>query len=220
MKWNFKWFLEFYVIFEILCDLWNFMGLMKFYGWSWIKLEKFYRIFKFNRISGFLFVIYEIVYDLWNSMWSMEFYVRLWMKWKEFASNLLPGSNFPASSEEEWLQYRWFIGIKIIIAILILVIVIFVIAIVIFVIVIFIRHPWLSVSRGFGLRSAHAYILVYDVSSPKVKLFGNRCLSRIANFLQPSNIFFRVLCSSSSWGSRLQFLGASVRWATFTFYIF
>ena len=29
------------------------------------------------------------------------------MKWKEFASNFLLGSNFPASSEEEWLQYRY-----------------------------------------------------------------------------------------------------------------
>lgn len=44
--------------------------------------------------------------------------------------DLPPISNFPASSEEEWLQYR-----------------------------------------GFGLRSAHAYILVYDVTSPKSFMF-------------------------------------------------
>ena len=65
--------------------------------------------------------------------------------------------------------------IKIAIEIVIFAIVftIFTIVIVIFTIVSVIQHPTLSglsLSRGFGLRSAHAYILVYDVSSPKVKL--------------------------------------------------
>ena len=30
--------------------------------------------------------------------------------------------------------------------------------------------PFHCINRGFGLRSAHAYILVYDVTSPKVRL--------------------------------------------------
>ena len=81
---------------------------------------------------------------------------RLWMKWKEFASNLPLGSNFPASSEEEWLQYRWII----------------VITLSILSSSCNIPLPGLRLNRGFGLRSAHAYILVYDVTSPKVKLFG------------------------------------------------
>ena len=35
---------------------------------------------------------------------------------------------------------------------------------------IYIRYVYIHfLDRGFGLRSAHAYILVYDVTSPKVK---------------------------------------------------
>ena len=125
---------------------------------------------------------------------------------EEFASNFLLGSNFPASSEEEWLQYRWIILTLIIITI-----------------VTFMQH---STSRGFGLRSAHAYILVYDVTSPKVKLVMQMWTNTIFSLFTMTNVFairkatktfFRVLCSSSSWGSKLQFLGALVRWAAFSF---
>merc|ERR1719458_362977 len=53
--------------------------------------------------------------------------------------DLPPISNFPASSEEEWVQYR-----------------------------------------HFGLRSAHAYILVYDVTSPKSFMFVQCLREQIA----------------------------------------